>query len=132
MTNQQLFSERKMDMNVQEMINRLKTHPDYHKAGMILCHNGVVRATSREGEEVTGLKVTVNHERLKEIVDFQRNRPGIVDVIVEIAEEKELQVGDDVMYIVVGGDIRENVIAVLTETLNQVKAEVTSKTQYFK
>ena len=132
MTNQQLFSERKIDMNVQEMINRLKTHPDYHKAGMILCHNGVVRATSREGEEVTGLKVTVNHERLKEIVDFQRNRPGIVDVIVEIAEEKELQVGDDVMYIVVGGDIRENVIAVLTETLNQVKAEVTSKTQYFK
>ena len=25
-------------MNVQEMINRLKAHPDYHKAGMILCH----------------------------------------------------------------------------------------------
>jgi len=119
-------------MNVQEMINRLKAHPDYHKAGMILCHNGVVRATSREGEDVTGLKVTVNHERLKEIVVFQKNRPGIVDVIVEIAEEKELQVGEDVMYIVVGGDIRENVIAVLTETLNQVKAEVTSKTQFFK
>ncbi|MFK5952445.1 MAG: molybdenum cofactor biosynthesis protein MoaE [Desulfobacterium sp.] len=119
-------------MNVQEMINRLKAHPDYHKAGMILCHNGVVRATSREGEEVTGLKVTVNHKRLKEIVDFQSNRPGIVDVIVEITEEKELPVGEDVMYIVVGGDIRENVIAVLTETLNQVKAEVTSKTQFFK
>jgi len=119
-------------MNVQEMINRLKAHPDYHKAGMILCHNGVVRATSREGEAVTGLKVDVNHERLKEIVDFQRNRPGIVDVIVEIAEGKELKVGDDVMYIVVGGDIRENVINVLTETLNQVKTEVTSKTQFFK
>lgn len=119
-------------MNVQEMINRLKAHSDYHKAGMILCHNGVVRATSREGEEVTGLKVSVNHERLKEIVDFQRNRPGIVDVIVEIAEEEELQVGEDVMYIVVGGDIRDNVIAVLTETLNQVKTEVTSKIQFFK
>ena len=81
---------------------------------------------------MTGLKVSVDHDRLKEILEAQKKKPGIVDVIVEIAEEKVLNVGDDVMYIVVGGDIRENVIATLTETLNQVKAEVTSKTQFFK
>ena len=119
-------------MNVQEMIDRIKAHPDYPKAGMILCHNGVVRATSRDGKEVTGLKVSVARDRLREIVETQKKKPGIIDVIVEIAEEKPLKVGDDVMYIVVGGDIRENVIATLTETLNQVKAEVTSKTQFFK
>ena len=35
------------------------------------------------------------------------------------------------MAIVVAGDIRENVIAVLTDTLNAVKSEVTKKTQFF-
>lgn len=119
-------------MNVQEMINKLKAHPDYNECGMILCHNGVVRATARDGREVTGLKVIVDHAKLKTIVDAQKKKPGIVDVIVDIAEDKDLQVGDDVMYIVVGGDIRENVIETLTETLNRVKAEVTSKTQFFK
>ena len=127
----QLDKHKDMTMNVQKMIDRLKAHPDYNQCGMILCHNGVVRATSREGREVTGLRVTVDHEKLKQIVELQKSKPGIVDVMVEIAEEKDLKVGEDVMYIVVGGDIRENVIETLTETLNRVKAEVTSKTQFF-
>ncbi len=36
------------------------------------------------------------------------------------------------MYLVVAGDIRETVIGTLTDTLNQIKSEVTSKKQYFK
>ena len=35
------------------------------------------------------------------------------------------------MLLVVAGDIRENVIAVLTDTLNQIKTTVTEKTEYF-
>jgi len=31
----------------------------------------------------------------------------------------------------VAGDIRENVIAVLTDTLNLIKTTVTEKTEYF-
>jgi len=42
-----------------------------------------------------------------------------------------LAVGDDVMFIVVAGDIRETVIKTLTDTLNQIKSEVTKKTQIF-
>ncbi len=119
-------------MSAAVLLEKIKQHPDYHKAGMILCHNGVVRTTSREGEEVTGLKVEVNHARLKEILEEQKQRPGIVEILIEIFEDKLLTVGDDVMFIVVAGDIRETVIASLTDTLNLVKAEVTSKTQYFK
>lgn len=119
-----------MDLNA--MIKKVKDHPDYNKAGMILCHNGVVRKTSREGEEVTGLTLTVNHAKLKEIIEEQKAKPGIVEILVDINEGKNLDVGDDVMFIVVAGDIRENVIASLTETLNRVKAEVTSKTQFYK
>jgi len=118
-------------MNIQTMLEQIKKHPDYHKAGMILCHNGVVRATSREGDEVTGLEITVDHDRLSRIISEQKKRPGIVEILIHINEGKLLKVGDDVMFLVVAGNIRENVIAVLTDTLNLVKSQVTSKKQFF-
>ncbi len=118
-------------MNIQTMLEQIKKHPDYHKAGMILCHNGVVRATSREGDEVTGLEITVDHDRLSRIISEQKSRPGIVEILIHINEGKPLKVGDDVMFLVVAGNIRENVIAVLTDTLNLVKSQVTSKKQFF-
>ena len=118
-------------MNISKMIETIKKHPDYHKSGMILCHNGVVRQTSRDGRKVTGLKVAVNHKKLEQILSEQKKRPGIIDILIEIDKDKDLSVGDDVMGIVVAGDIRENVIACLTDTLNAVKSTVTSKTEFF-
>lgn len=118
-------------MNIPSMLEQIKKHPDYHKAGMILCHNGVVRETSREGDDVTGLEITVDHDKLSRIISEQKKRPGIVEILIHINEGKHLKVGDDVMFLVVAGNIRENVIASLTDTLNQVKSEVTSKKQFF-
>ena len=118
-------------MNAIDLMNRVKTHPDFHRAGMVLCHNGVVRATSRDGREVSGLRVKVDDDRLKAILSKARQRPGIVDVRVEIAADCDLVVGDDVMLLVVAGDVRENVIATLEETLNAIKTTVTSKTEFF-
>ncbi len=118
-------------MNILTLVDEIKKRPDFHKAGMILAHNGVVRGTSREGEEVTGLTIDVDHERLEQILAEQRQRPGILDIQIHIVEGKELKVGDDVMYLVVAGDIRENVINSLTDTLNLVKSEVTAKKQFF-
>jgi len=40
-------------MDLTDMIKKVKSHPDYKKAGMILCHNGVVRETSRDGKPVS-------------------------------------------------------------------------------
>ncbi len=51
-----------MDLN--KMLTQIKSHPHISRAGMILCHNGVVRATSRDGRSVTGLAVEVDHQRL--------------------------------------------------------------------
>lgn len=118
-----------MDLNA--LLDSVKKHPDFDKAGMVLAHNGVVRSTSRDGRKVKGLKVAVDHDKLKQIVAEQKQRAGIVDIRVEIAEDRDLTVGDDVMFLVVAGDIRENVIAVLSETLNQIKSTVTQKTEYF-
>ena len=118
-------------MNIANMMQRIKKHPDFASVGMVLCHNGVVRATSRDGRKVSGLRVSVDHEKLEQIISQQKKNPGILDIQVEIAEEKDLGVGDDVMLLVVAGDIRENVIAVLTDTLNVIKSTVTSKTEYY-
>ncbi|MBF0469369.1 MAG: molybdenum cofactor biosynthesis protein MoaE [Desulfamplus sp.] len=119
-------------MSLDKLKEKIKAHPDYSKVGMVLYHNGVVRLTTRDGQEVTGLSLTVDHGKLNQIIAEQKAKPGIVEVLVEIQENRDLDVGEDVMYIAVAGDIRENVIATLTETLNRVKSEVTSKTQFIK
>ena len=119
-------------MTIENMMKKMKAHPDFSKAGMVLYHNGVVRESTREGDAVTGLSVKVDHDKLNEIIATQRAKPGIVEILVEIYEGKPLNVGDDVMFLAVAGYIRENVIAVLSETLNRIKSEATSKEQFLK
>lgn len=118
-------------LNLQRMMEEIRRHPDFHQAGMVLAHNGVVRGTSRDGRPVTGLRVTLDREGLDRLVAEQKQRPGIVEILVEIADEQDLVVGDDVMCLVVAGDVRENVIATLETTLNAIKTTVTAKTEFF-
>ncbi|MEJ2164924.1 MAG: molybdenum cofactor biosynthesis protein MoaE [Desulfobacterales bacterium] len=118
-------------MDIHKLMQEIKAHPDFGNAGMVLCHNGVVRATSRDGRKVKGLRVAVDHEVLGRILAEQKQKPGIIEIKVEIAENRDLAVGDDVMLLVVAGDIRENVIPVLTETLNLIKTTVTAKTENY-
>lgn len=118
-------------MNADAMIAKIKSHAAYDQVGMILCHNGVVRGTSRDGREVTGLRVAVDRQRLAQVLAEQRSRPGIVEIQVEIAADIDLALGDDVMMLVVAGNIRENVIDALTDTLNAIKTTVTTKTEFF-
>ena len=113
------------------LIDKIKKHPEYHKVGMILCHNGVVRNTSRDGRKVSGLTVHVDHEKMKKIIEKNKQRPGIIEVLVEIAEGRKLTVGDNVMFLVIAGDIRENVISTMTDTLDAIKTTVTKKTEFF-
>ena len=88
--------------------------------------------TTRDGRKVKGLKVAVDHEKLEQIISEQSQKSGIVDIQVNIVENKNLAVGDDIMHLVVAGDIRENVISVLKETLDAIKTKVTQKTEYLK
>lgn len=118
-----------MDINL--LIDQIKARPDYPKVGMLLCHNGVVRGTSRDGRKVNGLRVAVDDEKLHQVIETHKTRPGIVEILVEINADKDLQVGDDVMLLVVAGDIRENVTSALSDTLNTIKSTVTHKTEYF-
>jgi molybdopterin synthase catalytic subunit len=116
---------------MKHLIDQIKNHPDYHKSGMILSHEGVVRQTSSTGKIVSGLRVQVNKDALHKIITRYRERPGIVDVLIEIIHDIDLKVGDTIMYLVVAGDIRQNVIATLSEALDEIKMFVTSKTEYY-
>lgn len=120
-------------MNLQQMTDTIKKNPNFGNVGMILTHNGVVRATARDGRPVSGIEIRVDWDRLQRIISESKRREGIVDVLVELAEENRfLPVGADVMMLVVAGDIREHVFETLQDTLNAIKATVTSKTEYFK
>jgi len=113
-------------MDLSDMIRKVKEHPEYHKAGMILCHNGVVRETSRHGKRVSRLVVKADSKRLAEIVAEMKRRLGIIEVLAQVNEGK-LAAGDDIMFVVVAGDFRENVFPVLMEAVDLIKKDVTQK-----
>ncbi len=118
-------------MDINEMIEKVKAHPDYSKVGMTLIHNGVVREATREGKGVTDLEISVDHDILDKIVKDTKEREGIVEVLVHIKEGKTLSVGDDIMYLVVAGDIRENVQDALRDALDKIKQTATKKKQSY-
>jgi molybdopterin synthase catalytic subunit len=55
---------------------------------------------------------------------------GIFEVLVETCDGR-LNVGDDIMAVVVGGDTRENVFPALMDTVNRIKAEGAQKKENF-
>jgi len=111
---------------VDEIIKRILAREGSERVGMILAHVGVVRGFSREGGPVRKVKVRVDHRALEEILRQARQRPGIFAVEAQV-NEGELGLGEVLMVLVVAGDFRENVIETLRETLNEIKARVTSK-----
>ncbi len=103
-------------------LDEIKSGPESARIGMYLMHNGVVRGTRRDGTPVTGMELTYDHERLSAIIAEIEERPGVVAVKVWINEGR-LTVGDDIMRVIVGGDIRENVFGALQEMVRLVKTE---------
>lgn len=117
-------------MDLQYLVGMIRTRPDYHKVGMIACHNGVVRSTTREGRQVKSLKIQVDRNLLERVLAEQRRRPGIIEVLAHVFEGLR-RVGDDVMLVAVAGDIREHVFPVLEETVEQLKRQVTHKEEHY-
>lgn len=115
-------------MDISKAIAELKKEPGFAEhVGMILVHNGVVRGWSRtDGAPVTAVEVRVDPAKIEAIRQDIEARPGIFRVLVE-AREGVLQVGDDVLFLVVAGDIREHVKPALAELLDRIKAEAVTK-----
>jgi molybdopterin synthase catalytic subunit len=118
-------------MNIQDTIDQWKQDPEFvRNVGMILCHNGIVRGKTREnGAPVASVKVTPNPQRIEELRSEYEQAPGIYKVAVE-AYGGDLKPGDDLLYILVAGDIRENVKATLAELLDRIKSEAVTKEEF--
>ena len=117
-------------MDINKMIETMKEHPDYAKMGMIASHLGVVRGTSLNGKEVTGIEVVFDRDAVDRIVRDTKEMDGIVEVLVNTPGGR-LQVGDEVMTVLVGGDIRDHVFPALVTTVNRIKAEASKKKEFF-
>ena len=100
---------------------RERTDPDM--LGMVLVHNGVVRGTSKSGKPVKGMKLSFDKSKLEVCVGAYKKREGITDIRVWI-NEGELAVGADIMYLLVAGRLRTDVLPVFQELLSTIKNEV--------
>lgn len=108
---------------IEKWIEEVKRSAEPGELGMMLVHNGVVRATSKEGKPVKGMRLSCNRELLAAAVAGAKKREGIVDVRAWI-NEGDLKVGDDIMCVLVAGRFRTDVLPVLQELLTKVKGEV--------
>jgi molybdopterin synthase catalytic subunit len=117
-------------MNVEAILNRIQKHPESHKIGMIASHLGVVRGNSRNGKEVNGIQVDYDQKILNDIINKIKELPGIIDVIVEINEGR-LEVGEPILFVAVGGDIREHVFPALIKAVDLIKKDASKKREIY-
>lgn len=104
-------------------LSEVKRTSDPDRVGMVLVHNGVVRGTTRSGAPVAGMKLDVDRDRLEQTIVSALAMPGIADVRAWVNEGLLLK-GDDIMRVLVVGDIRENVFAALQHLVGVIKSEV--------
>ena len=118
-------------MDITREIAKMKEDPEFaQNVGMVLVHNGVVRGWSRGDHSVVKrIRVDANQEKIALLREEYLRRPGIYRILVE-ARSGLLSPGDDLLFIVVAGDIRENVKSVLSELLDRIKSEAVSKKEF--
>jgi molybdopterin synthase catalytic subunit len=115
-------------MDISRTIAELKKRPGFQdNVGMLLIHNGVVRNWSRKDrQKVSALEVRVDQDIIAALRDEYLQKEGIYEIVIE-ARSGRFQPGDDLLFIIVAGDLRENIKPVLAELLDRVKAEAVSK-----
>ncbi len=118
------------ELDINEFTRNLRANPGMSEAGMVLVHNGFVRANDLSGNTVEKIDVSVNEDKLAAILKETAAMPGVIAVDAWIVEGT-LHVGDDIMLLGVAGNTRGNVIPALSSALDAIKAGVTSKVQYF-
>ncbi len=118
-------------LKLQDLVDKIKREADPARVGMIACHNGVVRGTTRAGEPAESLDIDVDSGAWERVLSEMRCETGIAAVEAHLFTGRRM-VGDDVMLIAVGGDIRENVLPVLEKTVNRLKKEAVLKSEKLK
>ena len=119
-------------------LREAKADPSAANCGMYLIHNGTVRQSARakvrQGAEdtkpVRGMRFGFDEKRAAQAVEETRAMPGIGYVRVWL-NEGELDLGDDIMLVLIGGDIRPHVVDALQHLVGRLKNECVSEQEIF-
>lgn len=114
--------------DINAWIAEVKSGPSADGIGMILTHRGIVRGHSRSGEAVTSMDMTFDRTRMETAVAEALTWDGVIAVRAWINEGR-LAVGDDIMQVLVAGDIREHVFDALSGLVRILKTEVVAETE---
>ena len=114
--------------SIDAWLQEAKAHESAPLCGMYLTHNGTVRQTAKakvrygaeNTKEVTGMLFSYDEEKVNAIIGDAYKMEGIHYVRVWL-NEGELTVGDDIMYVLIGGDTRPHVVNCLQETVGALK-----------
>lgn len=124
--------------SLEAWLNEAKREDTAGSCGMYLFHNGVVRETAkarvREGNtdagRVEAMTVKADRARADRAVARARGMEGIRHVRVWL-NEGTLAVGDDIMLVLIGGDIRPHVVKALETLVGELKANCILETEHF-
>ena len=121
---------KKQPPSIDEWLTEAKADPAALQQGMFLIHNGVVRQTPKakvrqgidDGSTVKGMEFAYDAAKVDAAVAEAYKMDGIFHVRVWL-NEGHLEPGDDIMYVLVGGDIRPHVIDALQFLVGKLKSE---------
>lgn len=121
----------KEEPSIDQWLAEAKQDPSAAQCGMYLTHNGVVRATPkkavREGVEGLGevaqVEFSYDAEGLEAALEEARSWPGVYYVRAWL-NEGALDVGDSLMYVLIGADIRPRCVDALQRLVDKIKGEL--------
>lgn len=116
-------------------LKEAKAHESAPKIGMYLTHNGIVRQSAKakvrygqEASDVTGMIFSYDQQKVDAVLADARVLEGIYYIRVWLNEGR-LSVGDDIMYVLIGGDIRPRVVDALNYIVGRIKNECVVETE---
>ena len=124
--------------SLDQWLREAKAAPEAPLCGMYLAHNGTVRQTARamvrSGAEdtapVTGMRFRYDAEKVARAEEEARRLPGIHYVRLWL-NQGELDPGDDIMLVLIGGDIRPRVTDALNFLVGKIKSECVTENELF-
>ena len=111
---------------VDKWLDEIKQRANPEDLGMIMVHNGIVRGTSKSGRPVQGMKLSYDQKRLNSVIPIFKQRTGVVEVKVWI-NSGNLKVGDNIMFLLVAGRFKTDVLPVFEELLFLIKNEIVTE-----
>lgn len=120
--------------SVDTWLEEAKADPSAAACGMYLTHVGCVRESPKQlvrqgvddGTRVVGMEFAYDQAKVDEAVERCRRMEGIGYVRVWL-NSGELEVGDPIMQVLIGGDIRPRVIDALQDLVGTIKNECVSE-----